>query len=211
MDELNQNPPENPTEGGTLLDSEVSPPTGVDEPQDPPQPSAESQDPPPAGEPEGEEEPVEGAPEQYDDFTAPEGKTYDSEVLKGFAEAAKEANLSQEKAQAFLDKMSPVLEQRTQEQLSAMRSEWETASKADKEFGGEKLNENLAIAQKAMNEFGSPELKELLSTSGLGNHPEVIRMFYKAGKAISEDGYVGGRKTDGGVKDPSKIMYPDMN
>jgi hypothetical protein len=210
MDEPNQIPPENPTDGGTLLDNEVTTPTGDDAPQNAPQPPAELQDPPPAGEPQ-EDEPTEGAPEKYEDFAAPEGKSFDGEILKGFSEAAKEANLSQEKAQAFLNKMSPVFERRTQEQITAVKSEWENASRADKEFGGDKLNENLAIAQKAMTEFGSAELKELLNSSGLGSHPEVIRMFVKAGKAISEDGYVGGRKTGGGVKDPAKIMYPDMN
>jgi len=211
MDEPNQIPPENPTEGGTLLDSDVTTPTGGGEPQDPPQPPTDTQDSPPAGEPQEEDEPTEGAPEKYEDFTAPEGKSFDGEILKGFSEAAKEANLSQEKAQAFLNKMSPVFERRTQEQFTTLKSEWENASRADKEFGGDKLNENLAIAQKAMTEFGSAELKELLNSSGLGSHPEVIRMFVKAGKAISEDGYVGGRKTGGGVKDPAKIMYPDMN
>ena len=39
--------------------------------------------------------------------------------------------------------------------------------------------------------FGTDALKSLLTESGLGNHPEVIRFMYRAGKAISEDSYVG--------------------
>jgi hypothetical protein len=210
MDEQNQIPPENPTEGGSLLDAEVTPPTGDAGPQETTQNPTESQNQPTAGESKADE-PTEGAPEKYEDFIAPEGTVLDSEVVKGFTDAAKEANLSQEKAQAFINKMSPMLNQRAKEQLMSAKREWEQASRGDKEFGGEKLNENLALAQKAMAEFGSPELKDMLNSSGLGSHPEIIRMFVKAGKAISEDGYVGGRKTDGAVKDPAKVMYPDMN
>jgi hypothetical protein len=73
-----------------------------------------------------------------------------------------------------------------------------TSSKTDQEFGGEKLSENLSVAKKALDAFGTPELRKLLDDSGLGNHPEVIRMMYRAGKAISEDRFVGG--SPGGQK-----------
>ena len=41
----------------------------------------------------------------------------------------------------------------------------------------------------------SPCLRRVrvLEESGLGNHPEVIRVFYRAGKAISEDRFVAGQ------------------
>ena len=45
--------------------------------------------------------------------------------------------------------------------------------------------------QNYRNAFGTEPFKQLLSESGLGNHPEVIRFMYRAGKAISEDSYVG--------------------
>ena len=40
--------------------------------------------------------------------------------------------------------------------------------------------------------FATPEFRQLLEQTGMGNHPEVIRTFYRAGKAISEDGLVSG-------------------
>jgi hypothetical protein len=67
-----------------------------------------------------------------------------------------------------------------------------TNSKGDKEFGGDKLSENLGVAKKALDAFGTAELRSLLNQSGLGDHPEVIRFMYRAGKAISEDRFVGG-------------------
>jgi hypothetical protein len=131
-----------------------------------------------------------GAPESYE-FKAPEGKEFDSETLTAFSEVAKEANLSQEAAQKLLDKMGPTLAQRQMEQFESIKNDWAQSAQSDKEFGGEKLNENLAVAKKALDSFGTPELRTLLNESGLGNNPEVIRFMYRAGKAISEDKFVG--------------------
>jgi len=61
-----------------------------------------------------------------------------------------------------------------------------------------------------MDKFGTPELTKLLNASGMGNHPEIIRAFYRAGKAISEDSFVGGSRATAPV-DPSKRMYPTMS
>lgn len=160
---------------------------------------------------EGEQEKKpEGAPESYA-FKAPEGVTFDDKVIGAFSEVAKELNLPQEQAQKVLDKMAPVLESRQADQLQIARTEWAKAAKADKEFGGEKLGENLGMAKKALDAFATPELRTLLEKSGLGDHPEVIRMFYRAGKAISEDGFVAGSRANGTPSDPAKRMFPSMN
>ena len=128
-------------------------------------------------------------PEKYD-FKAPEGMEYDQETIDIYAEAAKEAGLSQEKADIILGKIAPHLAQQQIKAVEKASAEWEAASRADTEFGGDKLNENMAVAAKAMEKFATPELKTLLNESRLGNNPEVIRLFYRVGKAISEDGFV---------------------
>lgn len=140
----------------------------------------------------GQEKKPEGAPESYE-FKAPDGVSFDEGVIGAFSEVAKDLNLPQDQAQKVLDKMAPVIAARQLEQLEAARVEWADAAKADKEFGGEKLTENLGTAKKALDAFATPELRVLLDQSGLGNHPEVIRMFYRAGKAISEDRFVSGQ------------------
>lgn len=133
----------------------------------------------------------EGAPEKYE-FQAGEGRQFDDEVIGAFSEVAKELNLSNSDAQKVLDKVAPVLESRRVAHVAEARAQWVSDSKSDKEFGGDKLQENLAVAKKARDAFATPELVELLDKSGLGDHPEVIRFFVKAGKAISEDNFVGG-------------------
>lgn len=146
-------------------------------------------------EPQGEQQEAkpEGAPETYE-FKAPEGQQFDTTFLKTFEETARELNLSQDNAQKIIDKLSPVLQQTQMERIEAVRNEWADTAKVDKEFGGDKLNENLAVAKQALDKFGTPELKQLMNESGLGNHPEVVRFFYRAGKAISEDTVVTGNK-----------------
>lgn len=155
-----------------------------------------------------------GAPEKYE-FKPPEGKGFDPEVISAYSDVAKELNLPQDSAQKILDVIAPKVaerfEARQAEALTQLKTAWAEQSKSDKEIGGEKLNENVAVAEKALTAFGTPELRELLKSTGLANHPEVIRAFFKAGKAISEDKPVaGGRQPSAGEKDAAKALYPNQ-
>ena len=135
----------------------------------------------------------EGAPDKYE-FNAKVAdatEELDPEVLTAFGDVAKELDLPQEAAQKVLDKVAPVMQARQAKVVEDAKTEWANDSKADQEFGGESLEANLEIAKTSLNKFGTDALKSLLSESGLGNHPEVIRFMYRAGKAISEDSYVG--------------------
>lgn len=202
--------PTTPTEGSasseaateTLLSSTETPAT---EQQQQSEQAKEGDKPAEESKPAAETKP-EGAPEKYE-FKAPEGKEYDASVLESFSAAAKDANLSQDAAQKLLEEMAPALAERQQAQVKAVQEGWLEASKTDKEFGGEKLQENLAVAKKAMDAYASPELKTLLQTTGLGNNPEVIRLFVKVGKSISEDGFVPGSPTPTGEGDRAKRLY----
>lgn len=136
------------------------------------------------------EQAPEGAPEKYE-FKAPEGQTYDPEIIETYSEIAKEFNLSQEKAQKMLDVVAPKLAERQAAQIQSIHEQWVESARSDKEFGGEKLPENLGVAKKALDTWGNPALRTLLNESGIGNHPEVIRFMVKAGKSLSEEKFVG--------------------
>ena len=145
-----------------------------------------------------------GAPEKYE-FNAQVADApdeLDPEVLTAFGEVAKDLDLPQEAAQKVLDKVAPVIQARQAQAVEEVKVEWANEAKADQEFGGESLAANLEIAKSSLNAFGTDALKSLLQESGLGNHPEVIRFMYRAGKAISEDSYVGnslGANAKGGI------------
>ena len=147
------------------------------------------------GTPEGEQKPAEatGAPEAYESFKVPEGVKLDEALMGEFSAAFKGMNLSQDGAQQVVD-MGVKLQQKwaadQTAQLTALRSDWANQVKTDKEIGGDKLPQNLAVAEKALGKFGSPELSSLLKGTGLANHPEVIRLFLKVGQTIADDSIV---------------------
>lgn len=148
------------------------------------------------------------APESYT-FVMPEGVELDEKSAGEFSAVAKELDLTQEQAQRVVD----LYAKNVQGQLEAHKATvegWVTAVKADKEIGGDKVTETVATARKAVEAFGSPELKALLDTTGLGNHPEFVRMMFRAGKAISEDRLVVGGEGGAVNTDIATTLYPNQ-
>lgn len=151
------------------------------------------------------------APEKYE-FQAPEGVSFDTELLGEFEGVAKELKLSQADAQKVTNigaKLAQKFEAQQAATLTKLTAEWVETASNDQEYGGEKLQENLVVARKAMDAFGSEELRTLMEKTGLGNNPEVIRFMFRAGKAISEDRLVmgGASNTSSSQKTTSDILY----
>lgn len=153
---------------------------------------------------------VEGAPEAYADFTLPEGAQADPTLMGEFTATAKELNLPQAAAQKLVDvvmKVQAGSAQRLQEAVDAQAETWATASKTDKEFGGDKFDENLAVSKRALEQFATPEFKTFLDETKLGFHPEMLRFAFRVGQAISQDGFVPGK---GGAKPgDARTMFPN--
>lgn len=142
------------------------------------------------------------------EFTAPEGIELDKASTDEFTAIAKELKLSKADAQRVVD----LAVKRESERMDTHRktvSDWADQVKADKELGGDKLDETMATAKKAI-DLGPPELKELLNNSGIGNHPAVVKWAYTVGKALSEDRFVSGKPGD---KPPTiaSRLFPNMN
>lgn len=164
----------------------------------------------PAEEPDNKDKKPEGAPEKYE-FKAGEGVELDQEALKDFEPLARELNLTNEQAQKLVDmygtKLLPMVQKQQAEAWQKQTEGWAESVKADKEIGGDKLTSSISTAQRALETFGTPELKEYLNTTGLGNHPELVKAFVKIGKAMSEDNVVTGGH-DGGSNDLVSAFYP---
>ncbi|MDA0798716.1 MAG: peptidase [Chloroflexi bacterium] len=177
--------------------------------QDPPADDAEvgsgdlNQDGAPEEPAEGEKK-VESAPDAYEAFKLPEGAEADEAQLAAFNEVARELNLSQDAAQKLIDFE---VERVKQQQESAAKywtdqiAEWLVTSKSDPEIGGKGWNDTLKHANVFVAQFGNDGLREVMETIGLGNHPEVLRAFARAGRAMSEDAFVKG---NGGVNNAPK-------
>lgn len=150
----------------------------------------------------------EGAPEAYE-FKAPEGGELDKEAVAQFEPIARELNLSQEQAQKLVDlygsKVMPQLMKQQADTWQKQVADWGTAAKEDAEIGGDKFDGNLTRAKQAMDKFATPQLREFLETTGMGNHPELIRVFVKVGAAMSEDSLV--TSNEKGQRSAADVLY----
>jgi hypothetical protein len=147
-----------------------------------------------AGEGEGE---VEGAPETYEDFTIPED--YKSLVTEAemaqFTDLAKDLGLNQEEAQKLVDYRVQQMNEMA-EAYTAQTEQWAEDTAKDEELGGADHELKLAAASKAYKALVNDKLQVLMDPYhpvdnpqglGLGNHPEVVRLFYRIGVNLSED------------------------
>lgn len=153
-----------------------------------------------------------GAPEKYD-LKVPDGMTIDEAALAEFDPIARELNLSNEQAQKLADIYSKRMAESSrqqQEQWKQTTEKWVDDVKADKELGGQNLETSIKHAQAALNKFGTPELRSQMDATGMGNHPELVRVFARIGKAMAEDTFVQSGK-DGAQVDPAKKLFPSMN
>lgn len=138
----------------------------------------------------------------------PDGFKADDNVVKDFKAVAKELGLKSESAQKIADLFIKT-EQASQEAWKSETAAWAESAKTDKEYGGAKFDESLKTALKAADRFASPELRKLLDTSRLGNHPEVLRLFVQVGRAMAEDSVAGATGATSST-DPKEALQRQM-
>lgn len=147
-----------------------------------------------------EEAASKAVPEEYADFTVPEGMALDADLLAEFKPLAKELNLPQGQAQKIVDLGSKMV-QKTMEKIITEHEErtakWLEDAKADPEIGEDvskwdpKDPSTVAnsVALRAFNSIASKNegLKKMVEETGIGNHPDFIRVFYRIGQNMRED------------------------
>lgn len=154
----------------------------------------------------------EGAPDEYK-FDIPEGVKVNEDIMSEFTPLLKDLGASQEQAQKIVDLQSKFMEQMAEAQNAAWterQNDWSKAAESDEEYGKGKYDESIGIARKAMREIGGAELTKVLEETGMGNHPEFIRFFYRVGLAIGEDSLSFGQANKEGAKSIAQRMFPDQ-
>ena len=71
----------------------------------------------------------------------------------------------------------------------------------------------MATARRAIERFGTPALRQLLNETGLGNHPEMVRLAVRVGRALAEDSVAGARAAPQATQSEDAVLavlYPSM-
>lgn len=164
----------------------------------------------------------EGVPETYT-FEPPEGLNIDEDTkgrIDAFAETAREMGLTQQQYQSLIEydiNRAQQLNEAAVEGWNGRVEGWRQSAKTDKEIGGERFEENIAVAESAIKQFGDPDLRALLRSPSqdnpegmaLGNHPAVLRFLNRVGKAIADPSLITGERQPP-VTRPEERMYPSM-
>lgn len=149
------------------------------------------------------------APEKYD-LKIPEGSPLDATHLERTAAFAKERGLSNEEAQALLERDNKTVAGYLDGQKKLVEDErkaWLTTAKSDKEIGGDNHGRKVELAQRVIARFGTEALQDVLKRTGFGDYPELVRVFSRIGEAMSEDQLILPGATPGDKKSPEDILY----
>ncbi len=128
-------------------------------------------------------------------LAAPEGSLLDAKSLARIEAEAKAAGLTEEEALTRVDRELLTLTEYARGQMAGFRSEqerWKAAVMADAEVGGANYKEARSDADMFIRRFGTAELDKALEATGLLDHPEVVRIFARGGRAMRSDRMVFG-------------------
>ena len=151
-------------------------------------------------------------PEKYD-LKVPDKSLLDAASVEKIASFAKDRGFSQEQAQALLerDNQNAVASEAAQQAaLKEQSQQWVKDVMSDKEIGGKDAKQNVALAHRVIERFASPVLVQQLRETGLGNHPELLRLFVNVGKMMSDDQLITGSGTPKIEKSAAEVFYPNM-
>lgn len=181
-----------------MLENPVADPAPNPTPDPTPTPTPNTPDPTPAPAPAPAPTPEPPkVPEKYEAFKLPEGATFDGQPLETFSALAKEAGLSQELAQKFVDMHLGFLGQQQEGYLAAMQEQektWGQELLNDPEIGGAKYDESVSKANRVLKTFDTDgSLFKLISDAMLTKNPTIMKFMVRVGQAIGDDQLVDGK------------------
>lgn len=144
------------------------------------------------------------------DLAVPEETSLTEPEVESLKAYAKEKGLSKDQAQELLNQRHEAKEDlisRYKSEQDTLRTQWLESAKNDKEFGGQHFAQNVEFAKRSLEKFATPGIVEYLNQTGLGNNPEVIRLFYRIGKSMSNDSIVNPGSAGGPVTKPIEDVF----
>lgn len=188
-------------------------PTATTPPAPSAAPAAPASDAPPAAGAASAPAPAEPAAVEYTleaPKDLPEGITLDADRLTALNDLAKTHKLSKETAEAVLA-LAVKQAQAQQEALVKTSEAWKDEVLKDPVLG---KPEAVAAVRKVVQTFGDESLVQLLDSTGMANHPTVVRFVHKLSQALSEDAFIPSNdRGSAGAKqrDPAAVLYGSAN
>lgn len=164
---------------------------------------------------------------KYDQFALPEGITLDNERVGKFTELLSDLELSgkashdvvqqfgQKAVDFYLEEVKQYGENLTkyyQTTWDKQKTAWKEATLSDPEIGGNRIQTTLDSVLGFIRTHGGTaeqqkEFRNVMETSGLGNHPAVIRLFANAAVAYKEGKPLAAPKPIQETKSKTETMY----
>lgn len=165
-------------------------------------------------------------PETYADFKAPEGLTLNKEAIAEALPVFKELGLTQEQAQRLVEiqaKRDSATAKGPQDAYQTMRADWVKDTLANPELatGGKLKPEVSQTISRGIDSMGADKaakFREIVNTTGIGDHPDFVAAIYEMAKSVTEGRPVqGGGPSTHGQQAPgitarpsvAKALYPN--
>lgn len=176
---------------------------------------------------EGDQSVEPAPPPKYEPFKIPEGFQADQERLtkftdllgdlevKGKAEHSFVQEFGQKAVEFHLNEVKNTVDSLTKLYQTTWENQklaWKDQFLKDPEMGGNKFQTTIDSALTFIRTHGGTaeqqaEFRSLMETSGLGNHPVMIRLLAKAGRAMSEGTPLAATKPVQPPKSKTQTMY----
>jgi hypothetical protein len=133
-----------------------------------------------------------GRPESHEEYNIGD---YDPDTTADFRQLAHEIGLNNDQASVLFDTyVNAIAGQQEQEQQAFDQFEVENTQALQQEWGGN-FDKNVELARRAFMNFATPEAVEIMEQTGLGNHPEILKVFSRVGELLQEDSVLPGSST----------------
>jgi len=147
---------------------------------------------PGAGEPMDDVYNALGRPETHEHYDMSD---YAPETTENFRQLAHEIGLNNNQANALFNAyIDSIAGQEESESEAFDQFEVENTQALQKEWGGD-FDKNVELARRAFMNFATPEAVEIMEQTGLGNHPEILKVFSRVGELLQEDSVLPGSST----------------
>lgn len=166
-------------------------------------------------------------PPVYDTFTVPEGVTLDTERVEKFTAILSDLELTgkvpHEFAQQFgqkavdfhvqeVQRVADDVAKLYQTTWERQKTEWKDTFLKDPEIGGNRFQTTVDAARNFIRTHGGTpeqqtEFRNVMETSGLGNHPAIIRLLSRAGMAMEEGRPLAATKPVSAPKSKVNTLY----